>query len=143
MPDETLLTLYQANQIRCELAAIWSDLRFKIGQLARLPTRACVSGLARWLRLPCGLWSRPSRCRWRRRNRDLISHSWRPRQGARDVAERRADLGLLQGQHRPPCPWRTDACRPKWQTVATARAKDRWETQGVRPSGSAAHYMVA
>jgi hypothetical protein len=51
MPDETLLTLYQANQIRCELAAIWSDLRFKIGQLARLPTRACVSGLARWLRL--------------------------------------------------------------------------------------------
>jgi hypothetical protein len=32
---------------------------------------------------------------------------------------------------------------PKWQTVATARAKDRWETQGVRPSGSAAYYMVA
>jgi hypothetical protein len=36
MPDETLLTLYQANQIRCELAAIWSDLRFKIGQRALL-----------------------------------------------------------------------------------------------------------
>jgi hypothetical protein len=39
MPDQHILTLYQADQARTDFALIESDLEFVAGRLARLPTR--------------------------------------------------------------------------------------------------------
>lgn len=40
MSDERALTLRQADQARADFAAIEGDLKFVMGQLAELPTRA-------------------------------------------------------------------------------------------------------
>ena len=42
MPNENILTLHQADQARTDFALIEEHLEFLAGQLAKMPTRACL-----------------------------------------------------------------------------------------------------
>ena len=46
MPDENMLALRKADQVRTDFAALESDLEFIMGQLARLPTRGDLAKTA-------------------------------------------------------------------------------------------------